>query len=36
LNSRESALEISTGDIIASIDDDVTIDNGWFDGLATL
>jgi GT2 family glycosyltransferase len=31
--ARNRALEVSTADIIAFIDDDVTIDRGWFDGL---
>ena len=31
--ARNRALGMSTGDIIAFIDDDVTIDKGWFDGL---
>ena len=31
--ARNRALQISTAEIIAFIDDDVTIDHGWFDGL---
>jgi GT2 family glycosyltransferase len=31
--ARNRALEVSTGDIIAFIDDDVTVDQGWLDGL---
>ncbi len=31
--ARNRALEVSTADIIAFIDDDVTIDQGWLEGL---